>query len=172
MIILQTIYFFLPAGFANMAPVFVQRINFLAGPLDMGKTIGGVRIFGDNKTVRGLVAGILLGVGIAYLQSFHLIPQLEITDYDNWLALGFLQSFGALLGDAIKSFFKRRTGIAPGQSWFPYDQIDFVIGAIALTSLYMAIPRSIILTALILAPVFHLGVNKAGYLLGIRNVPR
>ncbi len=170
MIILQTIYFFLPAGFANMAPVFVQKINLLAAPLDMRITIGGVRILGDNKTVRGLVAGILLGVGIAYLQSFHLIPQLEITDYDNWMVLGFLQSVGALLGDAVKSFFKRRAGIAPGQPWFPYDQIDFVVGAIALTSLLVSIPISMIIAAIILAPAFHLGINKLGYLLGIRNV--
>jgi hypothetical protein len=32
--------------------------------------------------------------------------------------------------DSVKSFVKRRVGIAPGAPWIPFDQLDFVIGAL------------------------------------------
>jgi CDP-diglyceride synthetase len=40
-----------------------------------------------------------------------------------------------MTGDAVKSFFKRRLGITPGKSWFPFDQLDFVLGAILFVSI-------------------------------------
>ena len=36
--------------------------------------------------------------------------------------------FGALLGDIIESFFKRRIGKKRGEDWIPFDQIDFILG--------------------------------------------
>lgn len=35
--------------------------------------------------------------------------------------------------DSVKSFVKRRVGIAPGEPGIPFDQLDFVIGALVLT---------------------------------------
>ena len=58
--ILFALWFFLPAGLANAAPVFASRIpksEKLALPLDFGKSFRGKRIFGENKTFRGLLAG-------------------------------------------------------------------------------------------------------------------
>jgi len=33
----------------------------------------------------------------------------------------------------VKSFCKRRMGIAPGKSWFPWDQIDWVVGTMVMS---------------------------------------
>lgn len=168
---IETIYFFLPAGFANMAPVFIQKLPLLNIPLDGKGTLKGRRIFGDHKTVRGLLAGIILGTAVAYLQSFHFLSSYELVDYSNWLALGLLQSVGAMLGDAVKSFFKRQKDIPPGQSWFPYDQLDFIIGAILLTELVFPISLTSIMIAILLAPLFHMSINRIGHLLRIRDTP-
>ncbi len=119
--ILWFLLFFLPAYVANMAPVFVRHTKFLAYPLDGGLKLGGERLLGANKTVRGLLFGTFMG-GItgAVLQLFAL----PIT----W-KIGLLVGFAALLGDAVKSFFKRRIGIRPGGTWIPFDQLDFLIFA-------------------------------------------
>ena len=47
--ILSCIYFLLPAGFANMAPVLVKKLNFLDYPIDFSFNIKGKRIFGMWK---------------------------------------------------------------------------------------------------------------------------
>ena len=43
--------------------------------------------------------------------------------------IGFLLGFGALLGDALGSFIKRRMGIGRGKPAPILDQIDFLIVA-------------------------------------------
>ena len=40
--------------------------------------------------------------------------------------------FGALIGDIIESFFKRRIGKNRGEDWIIFDQLDFIIGALIL----------------------------------------
>ena len=170
--ILETIYFFLPAGFANMAPVFFKNyFKKIAIPLDNGKTVYGKRIFGDHKTVRGIISGIGLGTFVAFIQSLIPYTPFQSIDYTNWFLLGILQSSGALIGDLIKSFFKRQLDIAPGKSWIPFDQLDFVIGAIIFTEMIIQIPFQIIITALILAPIFHLLINRIGFLLKLKEHP-
>ena len=43
--------------------------------------------------------------------------------------------FGALLGDIVESFFKRRAGKERGEDWIPFDQLDFLLGALFLSFL-------------------------------------
>lgn len=164
---LQTIYFFLPAGFANMAPILFQWIPWLNTPIDSGKRFRSRMLFGDHKTWRGIVAGLLLGTAIAYVQSFYPFGILP----SGWIFLGLVQSIGALLGDLIKSFFKRQRGISPGKPWMPFDQLDFIVGAIIMTSLFFSIPLKFVISALILAPLFHIAANRIGYYLQIRQTP-
>jgi CDP-diglyceride synthetase len=120
--ILFILYFFLPAMVANIVPVFADRYNFFPSfnkPLDGNLNWRGKRILGDHKTVRGVVVGTITGALIGLLQGSPI--------------LGLGMGLGALWGDAIKSFIKRRLGIKPGTSWIPWDQIDFIIGASIFT---------------------------------------
>lgn len=124
--LLWFLIFFIPAYIANMAPVFVRKVNVLAYPLDGGKTWNGKRLLGQNKTWRGLIFGTFMGgVAGAVMQATGL-------PFAWWW--GLILGFAALLGDAIKSVFKRQRNIRPGGKWVPWDQLDFIIVAF-LTSL-------------------------------------
>jgi len=83
---------------------------------------------------------------------------------------------GALLGDIVESFFKRRMGKERGEDWIPFDQLDFVVGALLLSfitssiiDLFDILPYNWflknfsplhILVILILTPFLHILSNK------------
>jgi CDP-2,3-bis-(O-geranylgeranyl)-sn-glycerol synthase len=145
-IVLSVLWFFLPAGLGNLAPILARKVPVLRKytyPLDGYKKFLGKRIFGDHKTVRGLAAGIFAGILTVYLQiilfkNFQFFRDISLLDYEtiNPVLFGFLSAFGALAGDALKSFFKRQLKIESGKSWVPADQIDYILGGILLTSFY------------------------------------
>ncbi len=172
--IFKIIWLFLPMGFANMAPVLVKKINILNIPIDFNKKINGIPILGANKTIRGLIVATILGGIIFLLQKilfdFEFFKSISIIDYQHipWFA-GMFMGFGAIFGDAIKSFFKRRFKINPGKSWIPFDQIDYVLGGILFFS-WFYVPASIdIVFLLIIGVILHIIVNIIGYYLGIRE---
>ena len=106
--VIFALLFFLPAGISNMTPVFSSKIPYLKNwntPLDFGKSYRGQRVFGKNKTWRGLISGVLLGTLAGYVLS-----QIYFTDYStlDFVLLAAGMSLGALVGDAIESFFKRQ----------------------------------------------------------------
>ncbi|HET9923119.1 MAG TPA: CDP-archaeol synthase, partial [Methylomirabilota bacterium] len=69
-----------------------------------------------------------------------------------------------------KSFGKRRLGIAPGDPWFPWDQVDFALGALALVWGQAALSWADLATILLLTVGGHILVNHLGYWIGIRDV--
>jgi len=176
--LLKCLYFMLPAYLANMAPVFAKKLGvfkFLAKPVDKGRTLGGKPIFGAHKTWRGFVVGIAIAIATAWLQyllysitPFQKISLLVYSEINLWL-LGFLFGFGALFGDLIKSFFKRRMNLKPGAPWIPFDQLDFVIGALIFAGFIFLPPWPVVLTVLLITPILHILTNQIGYLLKIKN---
>lgn len=176
--ILQCLYFFLPAYFANMTPTFAKKagvLRFLAKPVDFGKKHQGFPIFGPHKTWRGIIFGVLIGILIAFFQrflwQFSFFKRLSFFNYRqiNVFFLGFLLSFGALSGDSIASFFKRRRGIDPGRSWIPFDQISFVIGSFLLVNPFFKIRILAWFCLLVLSFLLHIIVNRIGFWLGISD---
>ena len=119
--ILETIWFLLPAGVANSMPVIAAHLRWLSSfnrPVDLGLKFRGRRVLGDNKTWRGLIVGIISGSVTGLLQGSFTI--------------GLLLSVGALAGDVTGSFIKRQLNIVPGGRWVPFDQIDFMLGALLI----------------------------------------
>ncbi len=178
MILLQAIYFFLPAYFANMAPVFAAKLMpSFSYPLDCYATRKGHRILGDHKTWRGLCAGIIIAVVVVIVQRMVLDTSfgftLSIVPYHTIspLLLGVLFGAGTLAGDAVKSFFKRRRGITSGQPWPVWDQLDFVIGALIFVALVYQPSFTIIIILLVISPLLHKATNIIGYWLGLKKVP-
>lgn len=179
--ILFTLFFFLPAGVANSAPVIAAKIPGLKNfnqPIDFGLKFRGIRVFGDHKTIRGYLAGILISIVLVYIEKLiymnsEFIQEISYVDYSetNVFIFGFLLGFGALLGDSIKSFFKRRVGIKPGKSWFPFDQIDYILGGLLFISFYVNLPVQVYLYTLIVWFLLHLITVFIGYHLGIRKDP-
>lgn len=163
---------FLPAGVANATPVIANRIPLLnrwKTPLDFGLSWRGKRLLGDNKSWRGLVTGTAIGVVTGI---FICNPLLALGDYAPlpiavlvWLGLG------ALLGDAIESYIKRRRNRAPGTSWFPFDQIDYIIGGLLCTMLFGVWDLALATWVLVLFFGLHLLSAYVAYLLGLKAKP-
>lgn len=173
--VLQVLYFFVPAYLANMAPVLVRRrLARLAIPIDGGRSWRGTRIFGDHKTWRGVLVGTATG-GVAFLvqRELHAAGVLRILAPTDLGALpawtGLLLGFGALAGDAVKSFFKRRVGIRPGASWVGPDQLDFYLGAWACAALVWAPPPGPMLLSLPVVFVGDVVTNVAGWAVGLKD---
>ena len=170
-IIIETFWLLLPAGIANMSPVLFTWLRVLKTPVDFGKTYRGKAIFGKNKTFRGLIVGILIATFVVYLQQRVPFLRSSLVDYaavNVWL-LGLLLGGGALLGDMIESFFKRQLSIAPGKSWVPFDQLDWVLGALILVSIVVSLSVAHIITALLLFGILHPLINLIGYALRIKK---
>jgi len=141
--------FFLPAGLANMAPVFLAKLPYWSEPINE-------HLFGKNKTWRGLIAGILVGMFSGLILT---VP---------WLA-GALLGSGALLGDLVESYIKRRKGIAPGKAWWIADQVDWILGALVLTQwIFHWTPMDWILL-LVVYGLLHPLANIVGYHLGLKS---
>lgn len=166
--IAQALYFFLPAYAANMAPVFVKKLDMFDWPVDAG-----TGILGSHKTWRGIFFGIGAAILVAYIQSRYAasFPNLSIANYEEWIGLGFLLGLGALAGDSVKSYFKRKKRIKPGGRWIPWDQIDYVIGGLAL-SYFVFFPGLRIAVILLFASfILHYIVSWIGYDFGLRRHP-
>jgi CDP-2,3-bis-(O-geranylgeranyl)-sn-glycerol synthase len=165
-------WFFLPAGIANMAPMFASRLPVLRRwslPIDFGKSYHGGRLLGDSKTWRGLLFGAFVA-GLITLIQYKLVktsPESLVFVF----AIGAAMGFGALFGDAVESFFKRRLNHKPGESWFPFDQVDYIIGGLVFVYPFKPLAAKFILTILILYFVLHLIVSYIGYILKLKPSP-
>ncbi|MBD3163630.1 CDP-2,3-bis-(O-geranylgeranyl)-sn-glycerol synthase [Candidatus Woesearchaeota archaeon] len=179
LLLLQSIYFIVPAYFANMAPVIAKRLRILkeiSHPVDMNtKLEDGKPLFGRHKTYRGIIVAVITGILFAYVQkalySIAFFRDISIIDYSNPALLGILLGAGAITGDLLKSFFKRRINIRPGRPFIPFDQVDFVIGAyiFAYPAYAEAISFRLTLSSLIASFVLHIAVNHLAYYLKIRK---
>lgn len=170
--LLQAFLFFLPAGVANASPMFASRVPWIRrfnNPIDFGKHYNGKRIFGPNKTWRGLITGTLVGGTTSLLVSYYFVPN----SADAWYTflVGAALGCGALVGDAIESFFKRQRDVSPGKSWFPFDQIDYIIGGLVFVYPLTLIPLILMFGILILYFGLHLLVSYIGYLVGFKKTP-
>tara|TARA_Y100000310_G_scaffold282894_1_gene304475 strand:- start:482 stop:940 length:459 start_codon:yes stop_codon:yes gene_type:complete len=149
-----------------MAPEFFKWIHFNQ-PIWEKK-------LGKNKTWRGIIVAVVFGTLTFLLQKwlfqFSFFKSISLINYSDFgLLLGFLMGLGAILGDAVASFFKRRDKIKPGESWMPYDQIDFAIGALVL-GWFVYVPKAGIAVIILVSSFFlHLIVSRIGYWLGIKK---
>jgi CDP-2,3-bis-(O-geranylgeranyl)-sn-glycerol synthase len=173
-LLLKLIYFMLPAYLANMAPVFGKYIfsKWTLTPIDFGTEIGGKPLFGKHKTIGGFLFAIIVAVSVGYLQ-FLLYPGLYnfcFIDYRTlWLNLSFLMGLGVMTGDLVKSFFKRRLNLKAGKPWFPFDELDFVIGALIFISpiYFPGWPNTVFIIIISLAG--HILTNWIGYLIKVKK---
>ena len=176
------IYFMLPAYLAN-----VSALVFGGGkPVDFGRNYrDGRRIIGNGVTWKGTIIGTLIGTFIGIIQGsvsvyygniFSLIPGIMIiqgpipTSIIQGALIGLFLGGGALIGDAVGSFIKRRIGIERGKAAPFLDQLDFVIGALVFASLIVFIPLNMIIIILIISIVLHILTNMIAYLIGMKDV--
>jgi CDP-2,3-bis-(O-geranylgeranyl)-sn-glycerol synthase len=190
-IIIQALWLVIPAYIANASALLLGG----GKTIDSGKLWkDGKRILGDGKTWRGLFAGALVGMiggfGLSVVAKFGVTIDFPIilndfTGFPMMIPIIGSICFGALIGDIIKSFFKRRIGKKRGEDWIPFDQIDFILGVLFFSFLMAGLLHLIgatvenwfitsfttwhILVLLIITPFFHLFANFVHKKLNSKN---
>lgn len=180
--ILFAIWFLLPAGVANVAPILAAHLPGLKqfdAPIDGGARWRGHRLLGSHKTWRGIISGILLATLVLALQQACYLAfdwARYISGGVNYgalplLLLGPTFAIGALGGDALESFFKRQRGIKSGKSWLVFDQIDYVIGAILVSLFFVRAEFIQYVWMIVVWIVLHLLFSYIGWLVKLKDEP-
>ena len=165
------LWFVFPAYCANAIPVIFGGGH----PLDAGRIFfDGKPILGSHKTFRGFLSGLVVGTLVGFLQT--VLFQYVLSQYDAQFRydvfLGFMLSLGALVGDLVGSFIKRRLDLPPGTSLPIADQLDFVAGAL-LFSLPVSPPSLLtILIVIVVTLPIHFLTNLLAGLFGMKRKSR
>ncbi|MWG34749.1 CDP-2,3-bis-(O-geranylgeranyl)-sn-glycerol synthase [Halomarina oriensis] len=174
----------LVAAFWAMLPSYLPNnaAVLLGGgpPLDGGREWNGERLLGDGKTWRGTAGGILVGT-LAACGLNRVADRIETTTSFSLprfpLRAGVALAAGAMFGDVVGSFLKRRSGRDRGAMAPGLDQLDFVAGSLAFARLVApawfgrTFTRPAVAVVLVVTPLLHVGTNVAAYLLGLKDEP-
>lgn len=168
LLLLQAFWFIAPAYVANGFPPVVRGKR----PLDFGKNLGNYRLLGDGKTFEGTLLGIIAGILVGALQVAYQsqIPQ-EFGLAEMTLPLAAALSIGAIAGDLIGAFIKRRLGMKRGEPALLLDQLDFLIAALLAASIFYRPGIGIILVLVVLTPPIHWLTNYVAYRASIKKTP-
>ncbi len=184
---MTVLWVLLPAYVANATATLPRG----RGPsMDFGRLWpgDGRRILGPSKTWSGLLCGSLVGGLVALLQTYlwlHLLEPYDIAIVPSFgasllaaLPVVLLLSVGALLGDALGSFFKRRLNRVSGSRTLLLDQLPFVllpivVGWFLYPGIFVTAFGSLeaILWLLFFTLVLHVVFNWVGFKAGWKKVP-
>jgi len=173
---------------AYLASAFATLPRGRGPPMDFGRTWpgDGRRLLGPSKTWSGFLVGATLAVPFGLLEAWLILiapPNLALVP--RWgpsvlaaLPVVALVAYGAMTGDALGSFLKRRLGLGSGSRALALDQLPFVAVPIALgLALYPAVfvPAFVSWEALLWLLVFTFGLHALFYLIGfhagLKKVP-
>ncbi len=156
--------------------------------MDLGRTWpgDGRRLLGPSKTWSGFFAGALLAMPVGLLEAQLILwapPNLALVP--RWapslaaaVPVVALVAFGAMAGDALGSFVKRRLGVGSGARTLLLDQLPFVLVPIGLglaadPALFAGTFGSWegVLWLLVLTLGLHWAFNQVGFRAGLKKVP-
>ncbi len=168
LLLLQAFWFIAAAYASNAFPPLMRGQR----PIDGGKMFGGARFFGDGKTWEGLLGGIIFGVFIGSLQIYgqsYIPPEYGLAEMT--FPIVFLLAVGAMAGDLIGSFIKRRTGIKRGEKALMLDQLGFLLIAFVFVSPVYLPGLNTFIILVVLTPVIHWLANILGYVVKVKRNP-
>ena len=184
----QAAWLFLPLVFAAaVAGIVIERdlMRWLRRPIDYGLSLGGRRLFGDNKTWRGVLVAVTCSAVFAAFQEHAIgdaVGELLVVQWSRVPSalFGALMGLGAMLGELPNSFVKRRLGVAPGRTttgpwslaFYVWDQVDLLFGAWLLISWWVNPSALLVGASFALALLVHPAVSFVGWLIGARKSPR
>jgi CDP-diglyceride synthetase len=146
---------------ANGAPVVAKRIfgQRYVYPVDANvRFYDGRRLFGSSKTVRGVVCALIVTAIAAPLIGLSI-----------WL--GLVIAAGAMAGDLLSSFTKRRLGLPASSRAIPIDQVPESL--IPLLACYTALDLTA-LDVVVGVLIFLIGgllLSRVLFLLHVRDRP-
>jgi CDP-2,3-bis-(O-geranylgeranyl)-sn-glycerol synthase len=182
---LAVLWVLLPAYIAN---AFATLPRGRGPPMDFGRLWrrDGRRVLGPSKTWSGfLVAGFgampfgLLEAWLILLAppSLALVPRFAASVVAAVPVVAIL-TFGAMTGDALGSFVKRRLGRTSGARTLLLDQMPFVllpiaVGLAAYPGLFVPtfVNAPAVLWLLVYTLGLHAAFNYVGYWVGLKKVP-
>jgi len=170
------------AAISHMVVVRIGWFSFLKIPLDFRKTFRSKRVFGDNKTIRGIIVMILFSFMYCHILELLIAKYPGMNDYNllhfnrypSWL-YGILYGLGYTLSELPNSFYKRQINLKPGRRGnimnILIDQVDSVIGCFIILVPFSDLTIKWILMGIIFYAFVHLIVNLLLYITGIRENP-
>ena len=170
------------AGIAQTVWFASHTSQAFAVPLDGGLTVRKRRLFGANKTIRGVIVMVP-----AAAAAFALLGAVAPAGVGLWnltlpsfAALGAIAGFGFMAGELPNSFIKRQLDIAPGSAplqrfamviQFMADRLDSGIGMLAALSLAVPVPWQTWAVVLIAGPAIHWSFSVVMFRLGLKARP-
>jgi CDP-2,3-bis-(O-geranylgeranyl)-sn-glycerol synthase len=182
---LAVLWLLLPAYIAN---AFATLPRGRGPSMDFGRVWArdGRPILGPSKTWSGFLFAGFAAMPFALLEAWlillappnlALVPVLAPT-VAAAIPLAALLTFGAMSGDALGSFVKRRMGRPSGTRTLLLDQLPFVlvpiaIGLVVYPALFVEVFASwqAVLWLLVYTLGLHAAFNWVGYRLGLKKVP-
>ncbi|QQR92872.1 MAG: CDP-2,3-bis-(O-geranylgeranyl)-sn-glycerol synthase [Candidatus Iainarchaeum archaeon] len=157
------------------APMYVANASAMIfggkTPLDGGKHFwDGKPLLGKGKTWKGTLMGILTGT-FAGLLIWNFFPEQALLLTPYYPSYSFLLALGAIAGDIVGSFLKRRMDIERGKQAPLLDQLDFVIGGLVLGLVYFQPDIIQVLVLALITPLVHSLANRLAFTLKLKNVP-
>ena len=161
---------FVLAGLGQTAWLASALSRRWASPLDGGHTFRGRRIFGDNKTWRGLVVMVpAAGASFAMLavlarESPSVAGGVWPLSVGGYAGLGLGAGLGFMAGELPNSFLKRQLDVPAGQAadgpiarpaFFVLDRIDSAAGMMLALSLFVPVHAGTWLWVFLVGPVLH-----------------
>jgi CDP-2,3-bis-(O-geranylgeranyl)-sn-glycerol synthase len=157
-------------------------------PMDLGRvwTRDGRRILGPSKTWSGFLFGSLFALPFALLEAWLILlapPSLQLVPSYGPTVLAAVPvavvlTFGAMTGDALGSFVKRRLGRSSGARTLLIDQLPFVLlpiglGLVLFPATFVPVFWSVEALAwlLVYTLALHAAFNWVGYWVGLKKVP-
>jgi len=159
------------AGVAHVLWLRSRLAGQFSQPLDLGLTLRGRRLFGDNKRLCGFMV-----LPAAAALSFAVLGSLQ-PGLPGWLAqgmwelgprryaeLGFVAGLAFMAAELPNSFLKRQLGIGPGEQprrgplravFLLADRLDSLLGMLIAVSLLVPLPAATWVWMLVLAPGVH-----------------
>lgn len=158
---MQDLRVLLLLGIANFAPIVATRLlgTRFATPLDGGHMMrDGRPVFGASKTLRGVLTSILCTTIAS--------PFLAID-----AVLGAGLAAGAMAGDLLASFCKRRLGLPPHARAFGLDQIPEVLLPLLLLQPWLGLAWRETTIVVVVFVLLDILLSRVLYHLSIRERP-
>lgn len=183
----QALYLFAPLLVSAALSALVLRFDLfrvLKRPIDGGRSWRGTRLFGDNKTWRGVFVAVVGSIATVFVQSWigASAGAAAVLRYDRLspVVLGLAMGGGAMLGELPNSFVKRRLGVAPGAAaggawravFYVWDQVDLLTTTWPLLLFWLRPRPALVLASFIVALGLHPLVTLIGFALGARRTAR
>ncbi|EQD33881.1 membrane protein containing DUF46 [mine drainage metagenome] len=182
---LAVLWLLLPAYVANAIATIPRGRG---PPIDLGRNWpwDGRRILGPSKTWSGFLFAGFVAIPVGLLEAGLILaapPNLQLVpvlapSVAAAVPLAALLTFGAMSGDALGSFVKRRLGRASGTRTLLLDQLPFVLVPIAVgigvyPALFVGVLGSweAVLWLLVYTLGLHAAFNWVGYKAGLKKVP-